>query len=174
MVPTLPSRRTERFVLPILDTLPGDGTVPIAFTDLRDIGNYIATIITDPRTLNHKVFAYTDVLALNQVGQLMEELSGEKPEQKFLQAEQIAKAIATAKADLEVEEKRENAKLMLIFHQYLESWGVRGDNTPEAAEIFGYLDFKKLYPDHKGKTIRQLFEGILDGSEEPIPEFKVK
>ncbi|KAK6068161.1 isoflavone reductase family protein [Seiridium cupressi] len=168
IVPALPSGRTDKFVNPHMKTIPGDGTVPIAFTDLRDVGNYVARIITDPRTLNKKVLAYTEVSTMNQVAELMTELSGEDTVREYVPAEKMEQAIAAGLEDYKDEAKRDNARLVLALYQYMYSWGVRGDNNPEAAEIFGYLDFKKLYPDAKGKTIRELFKGILDGTEQTL------
>ncbi|KAH6657329.1 isoflavone reductase [Truncatella angustata] len=173
IVPPLPSGRTKKFVLEHFSNIPGDGTVRNGFTDLRDVGKYVAKIIVDPRTLNKKVYAYTEVSTMNQVVDLMSELSGEEAIRDYLPAEKIQQAITEAQKDYEVEEKRQQATLILFINQYWQSWGVRGDNTPEAAEIFGYLDFKKLYPDVKGKTIKELFQGILDGSETPIKPFQL-
>lgn len=50
-----------------------------------------------------------------------------------------------------------------ITNQYYYSWGVRGDNTPEAAKYLGYLDVKELYPDVSGRSMRSFLEDILDG-----------
>lgn len=56
----------------------GDGNTPLALTDLRDIGRYVARIITDDRTLNKMVFAYNTVLTQNEIFGLLEEISGEQ------------------------------------------------------------------------------------------------
>jgi hypothetical protein len=58
------------------------GTAPTLLTDLRDIGPFVARIIKDPRTLNKFVFTYSDVLSENEIFALMEEMSGEKIEQR--------------------------------------------------------------------------------------------
>lgn len=50
-----------------------------------------------------------------------------------------------------------------IVNQYWLSWGIRGDNTPEAARFLGYLDFKELYPDVEGERMQTVFERILKG-----------
>lgn len=89
MIPTLPSGRTKYAVLPMDDFLgndiiPGDGNVPNAITDLRDIGRYVARIIADPRTLNRQVFAYAEVWTPNQRYELIEKLSGEKIERRYV------------------------------------------------------------------------------------------
>jgi hypothetical protein len=80
VVPKLPSGRTDHATVDILGSIPGDGNVPIALTDCRDIGTYTAKIITDPRTLNKSVLAYTEVLTYNQILETARKLSGEKIE----------------------------------------------------------------------------------------------
>ena len=85
-VPQIPSGRLDYAVLPtVLNQKIGlDGNVPSALTDLRDIGRYVARIVTDVRTLNKKVFAYNEVFTQNQVYNLVEELSGESLERKYV------------------------------------------------------------------------------------------
>lgn len=63
--------------------------------------------------------------------------------------------------------------MQLIWHQYLDSWGVKGDNTPEIATYLGYLDFKDLRPDVHGKTLEAVFSEVLAGGDsgvkDPLP-----
>jgi hypothetical protein len=66
------------------DEISGDGNTPSAITDLRDIGRYVAKIVADPRTLNKMVFAYNTVKTPNEIYSLLEELSGEKLERKYV------------------------------------------------------------------------------------------
>jgi hypothetical protein len=80
--PRLPSGKVE-YAAVRLDSrneIMGDGNVPSAMTDLRDIGRYLARIIADDRTLNKMVLAYNTVLSQNQTYGLLEKLSGEKIE----------------------------------------------------------------------------------------------
>lgn len=63
---------------------PGDGNVPNALSDVRDIGKYAAKIIADPRTLNKFVLSYSEVFTFNQIYDLMDEVSGEKSERKYV------------------------------------------------------------------------------------------
>lgn len=58
--------------------------MPTALTDLRDIGRYMAMIISDPRTLNKKILAYNLVSTQNQIYQLMEELAEEKVDRNYV------------------------------------------------------------------------------------------
>lgn len=66
------------------DELIGDGKTPSAFTDLRDIGRYVARIIADPRTENKMVFAYNTVTSPADLFSTVERLSGEKIRRKFV------------------------------------------------------------------------------------------
>ncbi|KAI2620768.1 NAD(P)-binding protein [Hypomontagnella submonticulosa] len=161
-VPELPSGRTKHAV-GVFNVTPGDGNVPIAYTDLPDIGKYVAKIVADPRTLNKKVFAYTEVLSTKQVDALMEELSGETPIRNHLNANEVLEAEEAAIATLAENPTDSSALLSLGMHQYIYSWGFRGDNTPESAAYLGYLNFKELYPGVVGKSMRTIFQEILEG-----------
>lgn len=66
------------------DGIAVDGNVPVALTDLRDVGPYTARIISDPRTLNRMVFAYNEVLTFNQMYDIAEKVSGEKLHRKYV------------------------------------------------------------------------------------------
>lgn len=66
------------------DEIIGDGNVPTALTDLRDIGRYMAMIIKDPRTLNKKVLAYNLVSTQNEIYKLMEEISEETIDRNYV------------------------------------------------------------------------------------------
>lgn len=83
-LPRVPSGCIDYAVMEASDGIAGDGNVPIALTDLRDIGTYVRRIISDPRTLNRMVFVYNEVYTPNQMYDLMERLSGEKLERKYV------------------------------------------------------------------------------------------
>ena len=72
------SGRTDWFLVPHVEFIPGDGTVEFCFPSTKDIGRYVAKIIIVPRTLNRKVFAYTDVMTYSDIADLVDEASGEK------------------------------------------------------------------------------------------------
>lgn len=163
LVPALPSGRTAEYnQLEIFSELPGDGTTPVCITHRPDIGRYVAKVIADPRTLNRKVFAYTEMVTLSQLGDLMSELSGEKPISTYVPGQELEKRIREAKEALAKDPGNAEQLMKLYGAQYLNSWGVRGDNTPEAAKVFGYLDFKELYPGITGVSAREVFQGVVD------------
>ncbi|KAI1652957.1 isoflavone reductase family protein [Daldinia decipiens] len=162
-VPAIPSGRTDHVCNRVLDIIPGDGSVPMAYTNFPDIGTYVAKIIADPRTLNKKVFAHTETLSAIQMRELLEELGGEKVARNYMSADEVHKTIASMRLALEKNPGDSTAKSNLLLNQYIDSWGLRGDNTPEIASYLGYLDFKELYPDVKGKTVRARIQEILNG-----------
>lgn len=89
-VPRLPSGRLDYAVLLPPRLLAGDGTVQSAITDVRDVGRYVARIIADSRTVNKKVFAYSELWAMNDVFDRMEALSGEKIVRAYVRWERLS------------------------------------------------------------------------------------
>jgi uncharacterized protein YbjT (DUF2867 family) len=85
-LPRLPSGRIDYVAMETTDGIAGDGDIPFALTDLRDVGRYVARIIADPRTLNRMVFAYNEVVTHNQLYELLEEISEEKLERRYVRA----------------------------------------------------------------------------------------
>lgn len=83
-LPRVPSGRLDSVVGVTGNRIAGDGSTVCGRTDLRDVGNYVARIIADARTLNQKVFAYTDLRTHNEVYDLIEKLSGEKIEREYV------------------------------------------------------------------------------------------
>ncbi|KAI1208502.1 NAD(P)-binding protein [Annulohypoxylon truncatum] len=162
-VPAVPSGRTKHVIIDVVNVRPGDGTVPISFTDLPDIGVYVAKIIVDPRTLNKKVLAYTEALSTNQVDELVEEISGEKAIRTPLSADMIRSAMSSARDMLAKNPADDFTRFTLLVNEYINSWGLRGDSAPESAKYLGYLDFKELYPGVQGKTFRTIIQEVLDG-----------
>lgn len=77
-MPRLPSGRLDENLLLYSNYIAGTGDVPSVRTDRRDVGKYVARIIADPRTLNRKVLAYTDLRTHNEVYDTVEKLSNEK------------------------------------------------------------------------------------------------
>ena len=82
--PRLPSGRVDYAMTSGNDEIIGDGTMPTALTDLRDIGRYMAMIINDPRTLNKKILAYNFVSTQNDIYSLMEDIAEEKIDRNYV------------------------------------------------------------------------------------------
>lgn len=65
-------------------TIYGKGDTEIAYTDNRDIGMYVARIISDPYTLNKHVFAYNEVSTQERIWSEIEKLTGESIPRKYV------------------------------------------------------------------------------------------
>ncbi|EXF81483.1 isoflavone reductase [Colletotrichum fioriniae PJ7] len=164
-LPRLPSGRIDAVASPFDNWIAGDGSVRSGMTDLRDIGRYVARIIADPQTLNHRVFAFTELMSQNEVYDLIEKMSGEKVERKYMSADEIEAAMVKAKDD-----KANPHRLSVL--QYRKSWGLRGDNTPEYARYLGYQIAKDLYPDLTGNSFEAFCGEALEGKVNSIYEKK--
>ncbi|KAL0932189.1 isoflavone reductase family protein [Colletotrichum truncatum] len=127
--------------------LGADGNVPIALADIRDVGRYVARVIADPRTINKKVFVYSEVLPQNQIYEAFEKASGEKLERQYISETELLSNIEAARSLANTNPENSDAVRQFVKGQLLHSIAIRGDNTPENAEYLGYLDGKALYPD---------------------------
>ncbi|KAJ6556549.1 hypothetical protein DFH09DRAFT_1164724 [Mycena vulgaris] len=162
--PTLPSGRVDYAVAlkPNVEIHAG-GIAPTMLTDLRDIGPFVARIIKDPRTLNKSVFTYSDLISENEIFALMEEMSGEIIERKYVSVDDIAAARARYAALLAAEPGNRLARMMSFGDDYKYSKYVRGDNTPAYAAYLGYLDARELYPDYQPRTFKAFVAEVLEG-----------
>ncbi|KAF7557002.1 hypothetical protein G7Z17_g1003 [Cylindrodendrum hubeiense] len=160
-LPRLPSGRIDYVAMETSDGIAGDGNVPIAFIDLRDVGVYVARIIADPRTLNRMVLAYDEVLTHNQLYDQVEQVSGETLPRKYVTAEEIKSRIHEVEVKNPAPDSVEFVTLAQL--QYWHSCGIRGDNNPENAEYLGYLLSKDLYPDIKGIRLETFVQEAIDG-----------
>ncbi|KAF5626013.1 isoflavone reductase P3 [Fusarium sp. NRRL 52700] len=172
MLPRLPSGRID-YALPItLGGISGNGNTPCAFTDLPDIGKWVARIISDPRTLNKMVFAYNTVLTLNQAYDLLEEASGEKTVRNYkdavlirsgLEISEAAVMEGVARAESDCPPADSFDYFEVVKYQYFNALGIRGDYTPEYARYLGYVDAAELYPDMTVTTPEAYCERLLSG-----------
>ncbi|KAI8201247.1 Isoflavone reductase-like protein [Colletotrichum sp. SAR 10_66] len=167
-LPRLASGRIDYATTLVTDGIGGDGNMLSAITDVRDIGTYVARIIADPRTLNHMVFAYNELITQNQVYDLLEKMSGEKVKRNHISVEAIKAGVAQMEASNLGPESPEFYEL--IRFQYWHSWAIRGDNTPEYAKYLGYLNTKDLYPDIGFIPFQEYVQEVLDGKGKSVYE----
>lgn len=83
-VPSIPSGKLDDIVSVGSSTIYGKGDTEIAYTDNRDIGMYVARIISDPYTLNKHVFAYNEVSTQEKIWSEVEKLTGESIPRKYV------------------------------------------------------------------------------------------
>ncbi|RYP82013.1 hypothetical protein DL769_001770 [Monosporascus sp. CRB-8-3] len=99
--------------------------------------NVFAQIISDPRILNRHVFAYTEVLSMNEIRDIMATMS----------KAEIKEIIETYRKKLQESSESAHYPSNIMntanfnMGQYRISWCIRGDNTPEYADYLRYLDF---------------------------------
>ncbi|KAH7000339.1 hypothetical protein EDB80DRAFT_109974 [Ilyonectria destructans] len=162
-LPRLPSGKIDYAVTFPMPNMYGDGNLPSALTDLRDVGKYVARIIADPRTLNKSVFVYNEIWTQEQIFTLLEKGSGEKIPREYLSKEEVEATIEAANKRYYNEESLPNL-LGLAVVQYANSVWLRGDNLPESAEYLGYLSGKELYPDVETIKFEQYVAEVLAGN----------
>ncbi|TPX17886.1 uncharacterized protein E0L32_002987 [Thyridium curvatum] len=160
-LPDVPSGRFSYALVAPSNTIVAGGDTPCALTDVRDVGVYVAKIITDPRTLNKKVFAFTETKTQNQVFELVQKMSGEKPIGSELSAANLKQKVAELMKSSAINQVRAQ-------FEYWNSWGLRGDNTPEYAKYLGYLIADELYPGLKGQSLEAFIQDIIDGKGEKV------
>ncbi|GKT95766.1 isoflavone reductase family protein [Colletotrichum tofieldiae] len=158
-LPRLPSGRFDASDSGVATVIPGDGNVVSAFTDNRDFGKFVARIIVDPRTMNKAVFAYSEMKTVNQIYDLLEEMSGETLPRQYLSGDEIlAKLASLGTGPFDPNSKEYFTQAV---HQYWYSWAVRGDNTLDYARYLGYLIGHELYPDVKLTSFREHIQELL-------------
>ncbi|KAF4420152.1 hypothetical protein F53441_14397 [Fusarium austroafricanum] len=155
-LPRIPSSKLDEGLTFANNNIIAGGNQPSALTDVRDIGKYVATIISDPRTINKKVFAFSESKTQNEIHELVEKVTGEKPQRVDMSKEQIEEQISPFK-------KAGESNDMRSVMEYWMSWGVRGDNTAENAVYLGYVLAKDLYPELQGRSLEEFIQDVLDG-----------
>ncbi|KAH6971263.1 hypothetical protein BKA56DRAFT_496096 [Ilyonectria sp. MPI-CAGE-AT-0026] len=169
--PSLPSGRIDYARPSVVSEIAGDGTKKSVYTDLRNVGKYVARIVADDRTLNKYVFTDEYVCSQNDIYGMLEKLSGEKIPRDYVSAEELERRFKDARKQLE----REGGKLpsfetalSLATPEYLYSIGIRGDSCPEYAKYLGYLLTSELYPDFEKGDFALYLQEVLDGKGERV------
>ena len=169
-LPRLSSGRIDYAISPATQSIPGDGNVPSALTDLRDVGKYVTRVIKDERTLNAMVFVYNELWTSNEIYDLLEKLSGEKVPRKYTSAEKYEQQILEADSTLKDKPEDFVARAQKVLAQYALSVGIRAENTPEFAKYLGYLDGKELYPDITFTSFESYVQEVLSGEAKRVYE----
>jgi hypothetical protein len=79
--PRVPSGKFDDYVYWPYPYLFAGGTAPNLMTAKTDVGKVTAKIIKDDRTLNKRVYTYGDVLNQNEISEIIESRTGERPDQ---------------------------------------------------------------------------------------------
>ncbi|KAI9045380.1 aromatic alcohol reductase [Aspergillus affinis] len=162
--PRLESGRADYAMTSANNEIVGDGNTPLALTDLRDIGRYVALIIGDDRTLNKMVLAYNTVVTQNQIYDMLEEISEEKIQRNYIPEETVYTRVLAARQSSETYPYDPVKFIPRYLAEYQLSWGIRGDNCPEYAKYLGYVTSKQLYPDFRPTEFREYLESVVRGT----------
>lgn len=185
-IPKIPSGKTDHAIaLPdfIQNLVPGDGEMKTYVVDNEDVGNFVARIIADPRTINKRVMAAGASLSFNEMFGIAEELTGEKALRKyvrlpesfslqkpsgqpltwFLQAS--ADELKSMIDDMSSKSQNDPSNYFLLvgkfWLEYYYSSFIDGDNSPEGAKRLGYILATDLYPDMNPHCFKDFFKDIL-------------
>ncbi|KAL4967748.1 aromatic alcohol reductase [Aspergillus stella-maris] len=166
--PRLESGKMDYAMTAANNEVVGDGSTPMALTDLRDIGRWVAKIISDERTLNKMVFCYDEVMTQNQIYELLEGISGEEVVRNYVSEELVQNRVLAARQSSETYPFDPIKFIPRYLAEYQLSWGIRGDNTPEYAKYLGYLSAKELYPDFVPVSFKEYLTSVYNGEAKGI------
>ncbi|KAL0574615.1 hypothetical protein V5O48_007341 [Marasmius crinis-equi] len=114
----------------------GTGKVKTTYTILDRVGEFVARIITDSRTLNQTVQTWDGEATLEEAYAVGSKITGENfDDYPRIPAE-------------EVESRAQGNSAYAFAYEYTRSLYVRGDNTVGKAVASGALDARVLYPDY--------------------------
>ncbi|KAF5623697.1 isoflavone reductase P3 [Fusarium tjaetaba] len=167
-LPSLPSGKIDYALKFPAAVVAEDGSHATSLTDLRDIGHYVAKIITDERTLNKYVFAYNEVWTQEEIHTHLEKVSGEKIPRNLMPAKDIEATIADAQVKYDASDKSLPFIFGLAGPQYLYCEWFRQDNLPGPAEYLGYLSSKDLYPDFEPIKYVDYVDEVMQGKGKSI------
>jgi len=172
--PKLPSGRIDYALSLPMEEIYGTGEQKSALTDLRDVGRYVARIIQDDRTVNKYVFCYNELHSQLDSWAILEKLSGEAIPRKYVSQEEVEADIAEALPVLLTSgmDLRSGEGIIVAFkavaRQYVRSWGIRGDNTPEKARELGYVTSKELWPEMEFESYQEFLRDVVEGKANPV------
>lgn len=173
--PALPSGKIDYALSLPVEEVYGTGKQKSALTDLRDVGRYVARIIQDERTVNKYVFCYNELHSQLDSIALLEKLSGETVPRDFVSVEEVEADIADGLPKIMGGmDLRSGEGLIVAFNvvarQYIRSWGIRGDNTPEKAKELGYVTSKELWPEMEFVNYEGFLGDVVKGVAKPVYE----
>ncbi|KAL0057042.1 hypothetical protein AAF712_016334 [Marasmius tenuissimus] len=148
----------------------GPGNVKTSWTALERVGEFVARIIADPRTLNKTVHTWDGEFTLDEAYALASKLTGENfDDYPRVNALFLSKHFLTAdgtsftKVTLEeIEAKCDRDLLTSLSPEYSRSIWFRGENTLERAVAAGALDARALYPDYKPLSLEEWARGFYE------------
>ena len=141
-------------------TFIADGNQKVACTALKNIGKFVARIIADPRTLNQLVMTWDGEWTQREAWDLTAKMLGEDfsdyPKVKTFQIHWKVLIDSLQLTPDQVEERKKEDILSLLWFSLSDSLYIRGDNTVEKAVAAGALDARQLYPDYEPTSLEEV------------------
>ncbi|TPX36539.1 hypothetical protein SmJEL517_g01397 [Synchytrium microbalum] len=133
----------------VFDVYPNQDVLN-AGTYLPDVGEMVARIIVDPRTLNQYVMVTGDAVSCNQMAASYERVTGRKLTRNVMDPAAHLARIKVIREEIGPIEKNPSLSAELKLREYAQTRWIRGDNDP--AKLPSYvLKASDLYPDYKFK-----------------------
>lgn len=159
----MPSGKLDHVALFSKTEIAGDGNVPSAITDQRDVGRYVARVIQDARTIDNFVMAYNELWSANEVFAKVEEITGETLKRVYVSEDELRAKLDRSVRALSSDPTNGKAAWDKVTTEYQLSMEILGDNTPESAKALGYITSKELYPDFKFTRFEDVIRESLEG-----------
>ncbi|TPX36544.1 hypothetical protein SmJEL517_g01398 [Synchytrium microbalum] len=128
----------------------GDGHCLNASTDLPEVGELVARIVVDPRTLNQSVFICGDALSITQMADIYESVTKRKLKKTKMDEARHLSRIQELRNQIGPLDKNPELPRELLLREYGLSRWIRGDNDPSKLPS-SIMKASDLYPDFKFK-----------------------
>ncbi|KAK1221108.1 hypothetical protein PQX77_016086 [Marasmius sp. AFHP31] len=128
----------------------GPGNVKTSWTALERVGEFVARIIADPRTLNKTVHTWDGEFTVDEAYELAGKLTGED----FDDYPKVTQE--------EVESKSGKDLFSSIGPEYSRSIWFRGENSVDRVVAAGALDARALYPDYRPLSLEEWARGFYN------------
>ncbi|KAL0062235.1 hypothetical protein AAF712_010917 [Marasmius tenuissimus] len=128
----------------------GSGKVKAAWTALERVGDFVARIISDPRTLNQTVLTWDGEVTYDEMYSVASKLTGEN----FDDYHRISLE--------EVEAQCGKDFYTSAGPEYSRCYWFRGESTVASTVAAGALDARVLYPDYKPLSLEEFVRGFYD------------
>ncbi|KAH9941009.1 hypothetical protein B0H21DRAFT_557417 [Amylocystis lapponica] len=157
---------SESPLAPLSYELYGNGKQKFLVTDLERIGDYVARIIADERTLNQYVIIWDNEVTQEEAKEIGERASGGGEALKAKRVPVSAEDLLARAAVMKEEYSKSHSAvshMMWAWAEYQLSIHVKGENTLENAKALGALNVRELYPDIVPETLEDFAERFYKG-----------
>ncbi|KAH9925890.1 NAD-P-binding protein [Epithele typhae] len=137
----------------------GAGDAKLLVTNLHHIGDWVARIVDDPRTLNRSVMVWEDEVTQMEALAIAGSISGEgaafEASRTSIDRETFEKMAFDAAAAIAADPSDFANHITQSWAEYVISTQFLRENTLENAKALGYLDAQELYPDAPSQSLEE-------------------